>query len=109
MRGRWSEALEQLREARRLEPRELWVLLEFARVAQKTASWDQAEEALRWAMLVHPKDPAPQREMVYMFLAKGEKASAQRALDDYVRTFGRTEDAARMEQALTGPLDPAGR
>lgn len=106
IRGRWAEALEQLREARRLRPRELGVLLEFARVAQKTASWDQAEESLRWAILVHPQDPAPQLAMVEMFLAKGEKASARSALDEYVRSFGRTEDAARMEQALVAPLDP---
>jgi tetratricopeptide (TPR) repeat protein len=109
MRERWAEALEQLREARRLKPRELGVLLEFARVAQKTESWDQAEESLRWATLVHPEDPAPCRALVEMFLAKGEKERARRALDEYVRSFGRTGDAARMEQALAGPLDPARR
>lgn len=109
MRERWAEALEQLREARRLKPRELGVLLEFARVAQKTESWDQAEESLRWATLVHPEDPAPCRALVEMFLAMGDKERARRALDEYVRSFGRTEDAARMEQALAGPLDPARR
>ena len=105
----WAEALEQLREARRLEPRALWVLLEFARVAEKAGSWDQAEESLRFAILVHPEDPAPHHAMVEMFLAKGEKETARQALDEYVRLFGRTEDAARMEQALAGPLDPARR
>jgi len=109
MRGRWSEALAQLREARRLKPRELWVLLDFARVAQKAESWDQAEESLRWAILVHPEDPAPRRAMVEMFLAKREQERARGALDEYVAAFGRTEDAARMEQALAGPLDPARR
>ncbi len=91
MRERWPEALEQLREARRLQPRELWILLEFSRVAQKAGSWDQAEEALRWAMLVHPEDPAPHRAMAEMFLAEGEKESA------------------RLEQALAEKLDPARR
>jgi tetratricopeptide (TPR) repeat protein len=109
MQERWAEALEHLRELRRLQPREQWVLLEFARVAQKTKSWDQAEESLRWAMLVHPEDPAPHRAMVEMFLAKGEKESARRALDEYVRSFGRTEDAAQMERAVAEPLDPARR
>jgi len=109
MRERWPEALAQLREARRLQPRELWVLLELASVAQKAESWDQAEEALRWAILVHPEDPAPRRAMVEMFLAKGEKERARGALDEYVRSFGRTEEAARMEQTLAGPLDPARR
>ena len=107
MRERWPEALAQLREARRLQPRELWVLLDIARVAQKAESWDQAEEALRWAILVHPEDPAPRRAMVEMFLAKNEKERARGALDEYVRSFGRTEDAARMEQALARALDPA--
>lgn len=109
MRERWPEALTQLREARRLEPRELWILLDLASVAQKTESWDQAEEALRWAILVHPENAAPRRAMVEMFLAKGEKVRARGALDEYVAAFGRTEDAARMEQALAGPLDPARR
>ena len=105
-RGRWPEALAQLREARRLQPRELWVLLEFARVAQKAESWDQAEESLRWAILVHPEDPAPRLAMVEMFWAKGEKERARGALDEYIAVFGRTEDASRMEQVLAGPLDP---
>jgi tetratricopeptide (TPR) repeat protein len=108
-RERWPEALAQLREARRLQPRELWILLEFARVAQKTESWDQAEEALRWAILVHPESPEPRRQMVELFLDQGEKASARRALDEYVAAFGKSDDAARMEQALAGPLDPARR
>jgi len=108
-RERWPEALAQLREARRLQPRELWVLLELARVAQKTESWDQAEEALRWAIVVHPENPAPRRIMVELFLAKGEKARARGALDEFVAAFGKTEDVARMEQALAGPLDPARR
>jgi tetratricopeptide (TPR) repeat protein len=106
---RWMEALEDLRELRRFQPRELGVLLEFARVAQKTESWDQAEESLRWAILVHPEDPVPHGALVQMFLAKGEKESAQRALNEYVRSFGRTDEATRMEQALTEPLDPARR
>jgi tetratricopeptide (TPR) repeat protein len=105
-RERWPEALVQLREARRLQPRELWILLELATVAQKVGSWDEAEEALRWAILVHPEDPAPRRTMVGMFLAKGEKARAKAALDEYVAAFGRSDDVARMEQALADPLDP---
>lgn len=108
-RERWAEALDQLRELRRFEPRTLWVLLDFARVAQKSASWDQAEEALRWAIVVHPDEPVAHRALVDMFLAKADKEGARRALDEYLRLFGRTEDAARMEQALVEPLDRARR
>jgi len=103
---RWPEALVQLREARRLQPRELWILLELATVAQKAESWDQAEEALRWAILVHPGNPAPRRAMVEMFLVKGERMKARGALDQYVAAFGRSDEVARLEQALADPLDP---
>jgi tetratricopeptide (TPR) repeat protein len=109
LRERWPEALEQLREARRLQPRELWILLEFSRVAQKMKSWDQAEESLRWAMLVHPEDPAPHRALVEMFLAKGEKDLARRELDEYVRSYGTTDDGVRLERLLAEALDPARR
>jgi len=108
-RGRWTEALDRLREARQLEPRELWVLLEFSLVAQRAKAWDQAEEALRWAILSHRNDPSPYLALVEMFLARGERESARRALDDYVRVFGVTQDAERMSRALTEPLDRAGR
>jgi tetratricopeptide (TPR) repeat protein len=108
-RGRWAEALEQLREARRLDPRGLWVLLEFARVAGKAGSWEQAEESLRFAILVHPEEPAPRVAIIDVFLARGELDGARRALDDYVRSFGRTPDAARLEQAVDRALDPARR
>jgi hypothetical protein len=47
--------------------------------------------------------------MVEMFLTKGEQERARGALDEYVAAFGRTEEAARMEQALAGSLDPARR
>lgn len=106
MRERWPEALAQLREARRLSPRELWVLLEFARAAQKAEVWDQAEEALRWAVLVHPQSPAPRVAMVELFLARGDGAKARGALNEFVAAFGRTQDAVRLEAALAAPLDP---
>jgi predicted Zn-dependent protease len=106
-RERWAEALEYLRELRRFQPRELGVLLEFARVAQKAEAWDQADEALRWASLAHPENPAPRRAMVEALLARGQRKRARLALDEYVRSFGRTEDAIRMEQALAAALDPA--
>jgi tetratricopeptide (TPR) repeat protein len=105
---RWPEALEQLRELRRLRPREVWILLEFSHVAQKTGRWDQAEEAIRWAKLVHPEDPAPYGAMVELFLAQGEKVRARGALDEYVRSFGRTAAAAGLERALDAPLDRGG-
>jgi outer membrane protein assembly factor BamD (BamD/ComL family) len=78
-------------------------------VAQATGHWDEADEALRWAAIVHSNDPAPRRALVEMLLAKGEIPGARSALNDYVRLFGRTEDAARMEQSIAAALDPARR
>jgi Tfp pilus assembly protein PilF len=106
---RWGDALQHLRTARRLQPRELWILLDIARVAQKTEDWDQAEEALKWAILVHPEEPAPRAAIVELFLAKGEKASARGALDEFAQKFGRTDDVARLERSMAAPLDPAPR
>lgn len=108
-RERWAEALEQLREARRLLPRDLGVLLEFNRVARRIELWDQAEEALRWGILIYPEEPEPRRALVEMLLAKGDKERARRALDEYSRAFGSTEDTVRLAQALDAPLDPARR
>jgi len=107
--GRWAEALEQLREARRLRPRELGVLLEFARVAQAAGQWDQADESLRWTILIHPEAPEPRRALVEMLLNRGDTKQARSALDDYIGVFGRTADAERIEKAMSAPLDPAPR
>ena len=99
-RERWTDALLQLREVRKTRPRDVPVLVQFAWVAQKAAAWDQAEEALRWAILVHPEDASPRRALVEMFLAKGEKAAARRALDEYVLSVGTTDDVTRLEATM---------
>jgi predicted Zn-dependent protease len=106
---RWTDALEQLREARRLLPNDLGVILEFARVAQKTGAWDQADEALRWAKLVHPEAAEAGMAIVEMFLAQGDRNRARAALDEFERSFGKTPDAVRLEQAVTSALDPRSR
>ena len=106
---RWPDALEQLREARRFYPRDVPLLLQFSAVARQAGAWNEAHEALRWAILVHPEDPAPRRATVELFLAEGERERAKDALDEYVVSFGRTEDAVRLEQAVGVPLDPPGR
>jgi tetratricopeptide (TPR) repeat protein len=106
---RWADALDQLGRIRKLHPREVPVLVQFAWVAQRAAAWDKAEEALRWAILVHPEDPAPRRALVEMFLAKGEKAAARQSFDDYVLSFGKTADVTRLEDTLARTLDQGPR
>ena len=107
--ARWGEALDQLRELRALKPRDLGVLVGFARVAQKNGSLDQAEEALRWAIVVYPGNPVPRRALFDIFVAQGDKVEARRVLDEYVRAIGTNEEAAGMERALSGSLDPVRR
>jgi tetratricopeptide (TPR) repeat protein len=104
---RWGEALDRYREVRRLRPRELATLFAVARLAEKSGGWGEAEEALRWAAMIHPEDPAPRRALVEMLVAQGDHTRARQALDDYVRLFGRTDDAARLEQSLASAVDPA--
>lgn len=106
---RWADALEHLREMRRLQPRDVGVLVRFASVARKAGAWDEAEESLRWAILVDPADSNPRAALVEMFVAKGDKHAAARALEDYIRAFGRTPYAVQTEQELALPLDPAAR
>ena len=105
--GRWADALEHIRELRRLLPRDVGVLLRFAGIARKAGTEDQAEEALRWAILVAPDQPSPRLALVELLHARKERHLAARALDDYIRSFGRTPEAIRWEEALAAPLDPA--
>jgi tetratricopeptide (TPR) repeat protein len=104
-RERWPEALEQMRIVRGFQPREIGVLLEFAWLAQKARSPGEAEEALKWGVVVHPENPALRRALVDLYVALGQKANARRALDDYILAFGNTGDATRMEQSLAEALD----
>jgi tetratricopeptide (TPR) repeat protein len=107
--GRPADALDRLREARLLEPKDLGVLLDFARVAGSIGEWDQAEEALRWADVTHPGDPAPERAMVVLYLAKGDGARARSALDRFRGLVGDTAEVAEFERRLSSSLDQVPR
>ena len=103
--GRFDDALASLREARRLKPRELGVLLAFARVAGKLENWDAAEEALKWAQVVHPSNPAPDRAMAEMYLDKGDVELARGAVGRLKAMVGPTEEVVALEARLAPPLD----
>jgi tetratricopeptide (TPR) repeat protein len=107
--GRWREALERLGDLRRFRPRDAETLLRYSWAARKAGAWDQAEESLRWAIVVDPNDPALRRVLCEMFIEKGDGRRARRALDDYVQTFGRTAETGQLEAALAAALDPARR
>jgi tetratricopeptide (TPR) repeat protein len=106
---RWSDALGHLRDLRRWRGRDLDVLMEFADVARRAAAWEQAEEALRWAVVVRPDAPAPRRALVELFAARGDVAGARRALDDYLRSSASADDKAAAARLVARALDPTGR
>ena len=103
--SRDADALEHLRRARGLQPRESRYALEFARVATRLRAWDQAREALRWASVVDPGSPDPWRGLVEVSLAAGDRAAASADLAAYVRKAGETPDAARLSAELARLLD----
>lgn len=104
-RGDVAGALDRLHDARRLAPRDLGILLDFARVAEKLEAWDQAEEALRWARVVHPTDPAPDRAMIELSLRRGEPGKAREAVDHLRALVGPTDEVAELERRVTSALD----
>lgn len=106
---RWAEALEHLREMRRLKPKDVGVLLRFASAAQRAGARDQAEESLRWAILVDPSAAEPRTALIDLLVASGNKQSAARVLEDYVRVLGRTPYAVGMAETLGVPLHPTPR
>ncbi len=104
-RERWPEALDQLRILRRARPRDPNVLLQLAWVAGKQDAWDEAEEALQWAIVVSPGRAEPRRALVELAIARKDPQRARRALDAYIAASGNSDDTARLEGLLAGALD----
>ena len=108
--GRWADALEHIREMRRLLPRDVGVLLRFASIARKAGADDQAEEALRWAILVAPADEEPAGRAGRAAPREGRKApggARSRGLHPFLRADSRTRFGWSRRSAA--PLDPAVR
>ena len=98
--GQSERALELLRRARRLEPRELAYVLEFGRIASEAGEWKMAEEALRWGVSVHPGDPRPWRALLGANIELGRWSEAERALLELERLEGPTETVRRFREIL---------
>jgi tetratricopeptide (TPR) repeat protein len=103
--GRLEEALELLGRSRRLRPRHLGDLLEFARVARLLGKWDQAEAALKWGILTHPAEPGPVRSLVTTYIGMGKLGEAERALGDLVALEGESESVRRLTLAIDRARD----
>jgi tetratricopeptide (TPR) repeat protein len=99
--GRLDDALAHLRRVRRLQPREMQAILDFARLARRLEKWDQAEEALKWASIIYPDDPRPYAELTRTYRDEGDNVAAARALREVERRGG------DMELATPGEESPA--
>lgn len=82
--GDLEQALSLMRQARRLEPRQLDYGLSYARMAVRFEKPEWAEEALRWSIQVHPRDPRPLRQLERLLLDEEkthEAGEVRRKLD----------------------------
>ena len=98
--GRIEEAMHLLRGARRLQPRNLGHVLEYARLARVHGFWRQAEEALHWGVTVAPGDSRAWRALVTLYLESGRYRDAATALATLVQLQGETEEVQRFRERI---------
>lgn len=98
--GRLEEALELLGRARRIKPRHLGHLLEFARIARELEEWQQAEAALKWGLVVHPHEPGPVRSLVTTYIGMGRLSEAEMALGALAELEGQSSSVRQLRAAI---------
>jgi tetratricopeptide (TPR) repeat protein len=98
--GGLEEALELLARARRLQPRHLGHLLEYARVARELGEWHQAEAALKWGLLVHPRESGPVRSLVTTYIGMGRLREAEMTLEELEALEGNSAGVRRLRAAI---------
>jgi tetratricopeptide (TPR) repeat protein len=98
--GRLSDALELLQRARRLEPRELRYVLEFARLAREAGEWKKAEAALRWGVTVHPEDGRPWKDLARTYIGLKRYLDAREAVEQLERIEGKSPAVRRLRAAI---------
>jgi tetratricopeptide (TPR) repeat protein len=112
LQGRLDEALVRLRRARGLQPRRLDLALEYAQVAGELGEWDKAEEALRWAALVHPRLPSPLVALARVHWQAGDRNAAQQVIEELRKlegtdgVVGELETLVGMQRDSRDSLDP---
>jgi tetratricopeptide (TPR) repeat protein len=99
-RGDQEEALRLLTELRRLEPREIGHCLSAALVARRLENWSAAKEALKWAILIEPRDRRPRVELVKTCLEQGDLNGAVFSLRELERQLGAEHAEVRELRAL---------
>jgi tetratricopeptide (TPR) repeat protein len=75
--GRAEDALALYREARRLNPRNPSYALIYARLATGLGEWERADEALRWAETIAPRDARLLEERIRWRIARGDLSGAE--------------------------------
>jgi tetratricopeptide (TPR) repeat protein len=100
MEGHLPEALALLTRCRRLRPRDLGYMLQFARVARAMEEWEKAEAALKWGMVAHPAETGPVKALVATYIAMGDLGAAELALAELQRMGGSPDDTRRLANAI---------
>jgi tetratricopeptide (TPR) repeat protein len=99
-RGQAQEAIALLQRARRLEPRSMRYVLEYARVSREAAQWKKAEAALRWGTILEPDNPRPWRGLAATYLQMARPLDAARAVDELERIEGNSASVRQLRDAV---------
>ncbi len=98
--GDLEASLELLRALRRKAPRDLTYILQFARIARRLELWDQAEDALKWGRLIFPEDVRPRRELITLYVERGDLGSANRIWNELLAEQGETDEVVRLRATI---------
>ncbi|MBD3868468.1 MAG: tetratricopeptide repeat protein [Acidobacteria bacterium] len=81
-RGEWEVAFDYLNRCRRMAPRSTRFALAFAKAAERVERTEAAEQSLKWAALIDPKNTAVWSDLVDFYLKSGDLAAVRTTLRD---------------------------
>ncbi len=98
--GRPEQARDALRRARRERPRDLEINVDLGVAEQRMGDLDAAVQRLEWAAGLDASDPRPLEALALVEMERGDRASARRALREYLLRGGedRAWAAATLEE-----------
>ena len=100
-RGRLDEALRLYDQARRMEPRRVDMWLGYADVARRLGKTAQAGEALRWVIIIAPRDPLPRVRLAELYIGARDRLTAATVIAELRGIVGDSADVVRLEKALS--------
>jgi len=83
-----------------MSPTDVGLLLDVARVAEKTGSWDDASMALKRAVSVAPDDPRLRAQLVDYLIRRGELMEATVTLSEALDRFPTEGRLLRLAERL---------